>query len=45
VLSGKHADCGVLGRLDQQDWPDLIVDSLADLEPPAPAAPQEDTRP
>ncbi|MBA4378400.1 MAG: hypothetical protein C0395_07055 [Gemmatimonas sp.] len=45
VLSGKHADCGALGRLDQEDWPDLIVDSLADLEPPAPAAPQEDARP
>ncbi len=45
VLSGKHADCGVLGRLDQEDWPDLIVDSLADLEPPIPAAPQEDARP
>ncbi|MDO9695118.1 MAG: HAD hydrolase-like protein [Candidatus Latescibacteria bacterium] len=45
VLSGKHADCGVLGRLDQDDWPDLVIDTLADLEPPAPVAAQEDTRP
>jgi len=45
VLSGKHADCGVLGRLDQEDWPDLVVEALADLEPPPPAAPQEDARP
>lgn len=33
VLSGKHADCDVLGSLDQDDWPDLICASLADIDP------------
>jgi HAD superfamily hydrolase (TIGR01450 family) len=31
VLSGKHADCGVLGSMDQQDWPDIICTSVAEL--------------
>ncbi len=26
VLSGKHADHAVLGRLDQEDWPDIVCD-------------------
>ncbi len=32
VLSGKHADHAVLGRLDQDDWPDLVCASLADID-------------
>ncbi len=32
VLSGKYPDHEVLGRLDQQDWPDLIGAAPADLE-------------
>ncbi len=34
VLSGKHPDHAVLGRLDQQEWPDIIAASLADVTPP-----------
>ena len=34
VLSGKHADAAVLGRLDQQEWPDIIAASLADVPLP-----------
>lgn len=40
VLSGKHADCGVLERLDQDRWPDLIADRPADLRVAA-ASPEE----
>ncbi|MFN2370410.1 MAG: HAD-IIA family hydrolase [Candidatus Krumholzibacteriia bacterium] len=32
VLSGKHADCAVLGSLDQEDWPDIVSASLADID-------------
>jgi HAD superfamily hydrolase (TIGR01450 family) len=32
VLSGKHADCGVLGRLDEDEWPHIICGSLADID-------------
>jgi 4-nitrophenyl phosphatase len=32
VLSGKYADHGVLGELDQEDWPDVICACPADLE-------------
>ncbi|MCP4571215.1 MAG: HAD-IIA family hydrolase [bacterium] len=31
VLSGKHADHAVLGRLDENDWPDLVCERLADI--------------
>ncbi len=31
VLSGKHADHAVLGRLDEDDWPDLVCERLADI--------------
>jgi HAD superfamily hydrolase (TIGR01450 family) len=31
VLSGKYADHAVLGRMDQEEWPDIIADRLADL--------------
>ncbi len=31
VLSGKYADHGVLAHMEQEDWPDLIADRLADL--------------
>ena len=31
VLSGKYRDHGVLGQLDQQEWPDYICSRLADL--------------
>ncbi len=36
VLSGKYADHGVLARLDQEDWPDIIADGPAAVDPPAP---------
>jgi ribonucleotide monophosphatase NagD (HAD superfamily) len=40
VLSGKHADHAVLGRLDQDDWPDLVCGRLADIDlEPAPEPP------
>jgi 4-nitrophenyl phosphatase len=32
VLSGKHADCAVLGGLDQEDWPDIVSATLADID-------------
>jgi HAD superfamily hydrolase (TIGR01450 family) len=32
VLSGKHGDHAVLGRLDQEDWPDIISESPAALD-------------
>ena len=35
VLSGKHADHGVLARLEQEDWPDIVCASLADIDPQA----------
>lgn len=31
ILSGKHADHAVLGRLDQEDWPDQVCERLADI--------------
>lgn len=31
VLSGKHADHEILGRMDQDDWPDVICGGLADV--------------
>ncbi len=31
VLSGKHTDHGVLGRLDQEDWPGIVCEGLADI--------------
>jgi 4-nitrophenyl phosphatase len=40
VLSGKHADHAVLGRLDQEDWPDIVCAGLADIAlEPAPDDP------
>jgi HAD superfamily hydrolase (TIGR01450 family) len=46
VLSGKHRDHGVLARLDQDDWPDLVCASLADIDvgdpaPDGPTAPRD----
>jgi len=38
VLSGKHPDHGVLARLDQEDWPDIICDRPAALDLPDPDA-------
>lgn len=35
VLSGKHADHGVLARLEQEDWPDMVCACLADIDPQA----------
>ena len=35
VLSGKHGDHGVLGSLDQDDWPDIVCSCLADIDPEA----------
>lgn len=35
VLSGKYSDHGILGSLDQEDWPDIIIDRPASLEDPA----------
>ncbi len=32
VLSGKNPDHGILARLDQRDWPDVICERPADLE-------------
>ncbi len=40
VLSGKHADCEVLGSLDQDDWPELVCASLADIDPDEAGNPQ-----
>ncbi len=31
VLSGKHGDHEILGRMDQDDWPDVICNSLSDI--------------
>jgi HAD superfamily hydrolase (TIGR01450 family) len=31
VLSGKYRDHGVLGRMDQEEWPDAVCGRLADL--------------
>jgi HAD superfamily hydrolase (TIGR01450 family) len=31
TLSGKYADHGVLSRLDQEDWPDVICGQVSDL--------------
>ena len=36
VLSGKHADHGVLGTLEQDDWPDIVCAGLADIDPDHP---------
>ena len=33
VLSGKYADHSVLGRLDQEDWPDIVCARPADIAP------------
>ncbi len=38
VLSGKHTDHTILGRLGQDDWPHIISNSLGDLDRPAPRA-------
>ena len=32
VLSGKYADHSVLGRMDQDDWPDIVCACPADFE-------------
>ncbi|MBU0743227.1 HAD-IIA family hydrolase [bacterium] len=32
VLSGKYPDHAVLGRMDQQDWPDIIADTPAAID-------------
>jgi 4-nitrophenyl phosphatase len=32
VLSGKYADHGILARLDQEDWPDIIAERPAALD-------------
>ena len=32
VMSGKYTDHGVLGTLDQDDWPDVICACAADLD-------------
>ncbi len=31
VLSGKHHDHEVLGRMDQDDWPDIVCERLSDI--------------
>ena len=38
VLSGKHDDHRVLGSLTQEDWPDIICNSLDDIERPSASA-------
>jgi 4-nitrophenyl phosphatase len=38
VLSGKHADHAVLGRMEQDDWPDIICQRLAELPLPGEGA-------
>lgn len=35
VLSGKHPDHEILGRLAEEDWPDIICAKLGDLDRPA----------
>ena len=40
VLSGKHPDHGVLGRLGETEWPDIICLSLADVAGPGTPPPQ-----
>ena len=40
VLSGKHPDHAVLGRLAESDWPHIICNSLGDVERPSARAPQ-----
>ncbi len=35
VLSGKHPDHEILGHLAQEDWPDIIGNSLGDIERPS----------
>jgi 4-nitrophenyl phosphatase len=32
VLSGKYPDHGVLARLDEKDWPDIICSRMSDLD-------------
>lgn len=32
VLSGKHCDHGVLSRLPQEDWPEVVCGCLADID-------------
>ncbi|MBU8869412.1 MAG: HAD-IIA family hydrolase [Gemmatimonadales bacterium] len=32
VLSGKYPDHAVLGRLDQEDWPDIVCSCPADMD-------------
>ncbi|MBC8423075.1 HAD-IIA family hydrolase [bacterium] len=32
VLSGKYPDHAVLGRMDQEDWPDIIADTPAAID-------------
>jgi len=31
VLSGKHGDHEILGRMDQDDWPDVVCGRLSDI--------------
>ena len=31
VLSGKYPDHGVLARLEENDWPDIVCSRLSDL--------------
>lgn len=40
VLSGKHPDHAVLGRLAESDWPHIICNSLGDIERPSARPPQ-----
>jgi 4-nitrophenyl phosphatase len=32
VLSGKYPDHGVLARLEEQDWPDIVCSRMSDLD-------------
>lgn len=32
VLSGKYPDHGVLGRLEEADWPDIVCTRLSDID-------------
>jgi 4-nitrophenyl phosphatase len=40
VLSGKYPDHAVLGRMDQEDWPDIIADSPAAIDAAASRGPR-----
>ena len=39
VLTGRFPDHAVLGRLDEKDWPDVIVSGLEDIELPEEGTP------